>query len=380
MRQALIILLSLTLLPSFGMADTARAEDLAAERAEDPVFDPELSNVLQQALEQAARDQGADSVSASLYISDRCYWEGATGTTTQDPGLRVEPDTLYAFGSVAKTFVAAIVLQLVEENALGLDDTLGTWVGEHRTIDPTITIRQLLNHSSGLQDYMASRRFWSAVRADPDRIWSPEDVLTYVRPPTAPPGDGTLYSNTNYTLLGLIIEAVTGKPVERELETRITGPLNLRTTSLRKGKVDPQRWSNSIAPSNALFSAVWTAGALASTSKDVAKGAKAIFAGDVLKATTLKRMLEFEDKTLSDASIPMGLGVWNLSSGGIVAWGHGGLIKPFLAQMAYLPKFKLGIAYASSGGHGQGIPGKHLVRAYIANRPGSISLCFKGPD
>ncbi len=88
------------------------------------MFDPKLSDVLQKALEDAARVQGADSISASLYFSDQCHWEGTTGVTEQDPNTPVEPDMLFGFGSITKTFIAAIVLQLAEENKLGLEDTL----------------------------------------------------------------------------------------------------------------------------------------------------------------------------------------------------------------------------------------------------------------
>ncbi len=383
MRQALVIFLSLILLSSPGLVDTSRAGERPAARVNDPVFDPGLSDILQKALEQAAREQGADNISASLYISDRCHWQGAAGFTRQDPDVRVTPDTLFAFGSITKTMVAAIVLQLAEEKKLGLDDKLGKWITGYRNIDPAVTVRQLLNHSSGLNDFMGSRRFRSDVRADPDLRFSPEDVLKYVRRPLAPSGEGTHYTNTNYILLGLIVEAVTGNPFEHELEKRITGPLGLSNTSLAnlaERKSDPRRWANSLAPPGSMFSAIWTAGALASTSGDVAKWARALFAGNVLQVATRKRMLVFGERQLSDFRIPMGLGVWNLSSNGIVAWGHGGRVEPYLSRMAYLPQFRLSIAYSSTGGRGQAIPGKHLFRAYLANRPGDISVCFESPN
>ncbi len=126
---------------------------------------------------EAALEQGADSLSASLYLSELCYWEGATGVTEQDPKVRVEPDMLYGFGSVTKTFVAAIVLQLVEENRLGLEDRLDRWLETYPNIEPSVTVHQLLNHSSGLGDTVKSDRFWSDVLANPDRVWSPEEVL-----------------------------------------------------------------------------------------------------------------------------------------------------------------------------------------------------------
>ena len=119
----------------------------------DLVFDPKLSDVLQKALEEAARLQKADNISASLYISDQCYWEGVSGTTSQDRSAPVESDMLYGFGSIAKTFVAAIVLQLVEENRLGLEDRLEKWFDKNPNIDTNITVHQLLNHTRAFPSY-----------------------------------------------------------------------------------------------------------------------------------------------------------------------------------------------------------------------------------
>jgi D-alanyl-D-alanine carboxypeptidase len=380
MRQALVILLWLILLSSSVLDDKSHAEDVSASRVKDMVFDPKLSDVLQEALEEAARVQGADSISASLYLSDQCHWEGTTGVTKQDPNIPVEPDMLYGFGSIAKTFVAAIVLQLVEENRLGLEDRLEKWLDTYPNIDPNVTVHQLLDHTSGLGDYLRNERFWPNVVANLDRIWSPEEILKYVASPSAPLGDGTHYSNTNYILLGLIIEAVTGNPVEQELEGRIIGPLRLTSTSLPKSNFEPQRWANSTVPTSSLYSAVWTAGALASTSRDVAKWGHTLFSGSFLQAASLERMLVFSDKQIGGITVPMGMGVWDLSVGDVVAWGHGGRLDPFLSRMFYVPELKLSVAYASSGGRGQHVPGMHLVRAYIANQPDNTSLCFDSPN
>jgi D-alanyl-D-alanine carboxypeptidase len=312
MRQALVILLWLILLSSSVLDDKSHAEDVSASMVKDLVFDPNLSDVLQKALEEAARVQGADSISASLYFSDQCHWEGTTGVTEQDPNIPVESDMLYGFGSITKTFVAAIVLQLVEENRLGLEDRLEKWLDKYPNIDTNITVHQLLNHTSGLGGYIID------VEANLDRIWSPEEILKYVASPSAPPGDGTRYSNTNYILLGLIIEAVTGNPVEQELEDRIIGPLSLNSTSLPKSNFEPQRWANSTVPSSSLYSAVWTAGALASTSRDVAKWGHTLFSGSFLQAASLERMLVFSDKQIGGITVPMGMGVWDLSVGEVV--------------------------------------------------------------
>ena len=380
MWRALGIFWLVSLSACTALADRHLVEEVASSSVGDRVFDPNLSEALQQALVEAALEQGADSLSASLYLSDLCYWEGATGVTEQDPDVRVEPDMLYGFGSITKTFVAAMVLQLVEENRLGLEDRLDRWLETYPNIDPSVTVRQLLNHSSGLGGSIRSDRFWSDVLANPNRIWAPEEVLRYAGRPSAAPGDGRHYSNTNYLLLGLIIEAVTGKPVEQALEDRITGPLGLTQTSLPKSDFDPPLWANSSFPSSSLYSAIWTAGALASTPRNVAKWGHRLFSGNVLQTASLERMLVFSDKRIGPVTVPMGLGVWDLSVGDVVAWGHGGRLDPFLARMFYLPDLRLSVAYASSGGRDHEVPGVHLARAYRAHQPEDISVCFDAPN
>ena len=153
MSQTLLVL-CLVLISLCAVYDKARASG-------DPVFNPQFSDVLQKSLDNARETLKTDNVSASLYISDRCYWEGAAGTTTQDPEVPVDSNTIYGFGSITKTFVAGIILQLSDENKLSLDDPLGKWLPKFRNIDPNITVRQLLNHGSGLSGYVGSNRYRS---------------------------------------------------------------------------------------------------------------------------------------------------------------------------------------------------------------------------
>lgn len=147
-------------------------------------FKPELSLALQSALEQARGTMTKDNVSASLFISDQCYWEGVAGATNQDPNVPVRPDSIYGFGSITKTLVAAITLQLAEEGMLTLDDTLGSLLPNLPGIDGNISVRQLLNHGSGLGDYYGGNRYWNRVLEKPDRVWQPEETLQFERAPT----------------------------------------------------------------------------------------------------------------------------------------------------------------------------------------------------
>ena len=153
-----------------------------------------------------------------------------------------------------------------------------------------------------------------------------------------------------------------GNPVERELTERILGPLNLKNTFLHNGNSETRQWANSTAPPRALYSAVWTAGAVVSTAWDIAKWGQTLFSGSFLQAASLERMLVFSDKKIGRLRVPMGMGVWDLSVGKTAAWGHGGQMRPLLSSLVYIPKLKLSVAYASSGGRGSGATRGSVVR------------------
>lgn len=345
----------------------------------DAVFDPQISDALQKVIEEASSIQKAGSISASLYISDRCHWEGATGVTRPDPGVPVESDMLFGFGSITKTFVAAIVLQLVEENRLRLNEPLGKWLVKYPNIDANITIRQLLNHGSGLYDYSNDgESFGSDLEADPDRVWLPEELLKYVGPPPDQLVDVPRYSNTNYILLGMIVEAATGSSLEQELQNRIIEPLRLDSTYLPEKDFIPKRWADSRNLSSSLYSGAWSAGAIASTPGDIAKWSHALYSGNFLQAASLESMLVTEDRRLGEGWGSMGLGVQKLSAGAQPAWGHTGWINSFYSKTFYIPKLQLSVAYVFSEPDAsiQDFAGIDLVLAYLNNQPDNISKCF----
>ncbi len=371
MRRTLVILWLISLSSCAVFGDQRHVED--------PVFNPQFSEILQNALEEAFQIQEANSISASLYISDRCYWEGAAGVTRPDPGVPVESDMLFGFASITKTFIAAIVLQLVEENKMRLDDPLGKWLEKYPNIDSNITIRLLLNHGSGLYNYFSNESFWPDVKADLDRVWMPEELLSYLGPPPKIHRGVPRYTSTNYILLGMIIESVTGNPLEQELQNRIIGPLHLESTYFPEKDFKPEHWADSTDLSSSVYSAAWAAGAIASTSKDIAKWSHVLYSGNFLQPTSLASMFVTEDRRVGGGfKVPMGLGVWKLSEGLQTAWGHGGWYSSFLSKTFYIPKFELSVAYASSGADGseQYYPGMELVVAYINNRPDDVSMCF----
>ena len=139
----------------------------------------------------------------------------------------------FRIASVTKTFVATVVLQLEAEHRLDIDDRVERWLLGIVPNGGAITIRELLNHTSGLFDYSEDDAHTQAVIADPGRRWSPYELLSvaFAHPPLFRPGTSWFYSNTNYVVLGLVVEAVTGRSLGQELEARIIDRLRLHATS-----------------------------------------------------------------------------------------------------------------------------------------------------
>src|SRR5262245_50277019 len=143
-----------------------------------------------------------------------------SGSARLAPRVRMEPNDRFRAGSITKSFVSTVVLELVGEGKLALSDTVERRLpglvpnGDH------ITVRQLLNHTSGLYNYTDDPDLLRALtNLSSDRVFKPEELLAMAtsHPPLFKPGARWSYSNTNYIVLGLIVEAVTGKPLEQEL-------------------------------------------------------------------------------------------------------------------------------------------------------------------
>jgi D-alanyl-D-alanine carboxypeptidase len=183
--------------------------------------------------------------------------------------------------SVTKAFSGALALNLVRAGRLGLDDTIGQRLGGMPPAWSSVTVRQLLNHTSGLPDYSKSQSFGEQLTNDPKGVVAPQTVIDWVRaePLQFAPGTSYEYSNTDNIVVGLIVEAVTGQPYGRSLKTTIFGPAKLRQTSfpttaalptpfihgyLVDPGAKPEDVSTFLSPSGA-----WASGAIVSTPEDL---------------------------------------------------------------------------------------------------------------
>lgn len=158
----------------------------------------------------------------------------ARGFADRNAGRPMRTDDRFRIGSITKTFVAALVLQLVEEDRLRLDDPVERWLPGLVPGGRSITVRHLLSHTAGLPDYVEDPR----LRREPERRWTPAELVSLALARSAeraPPGGTFAYSSTDYVLLGLIAEKAGGAPLGEQLRDRLFEPLGLRRTSFEPG-------------------------------------------------------------------------------------------------------------------------------------------------
>ena len=236
-------------------------------------------------------------------------------------------------GSITKTFVATVVLQLAAERRLSLDDSvqklLPGVIAGHGYDPARITVRQLLQQTSGIRDYLDDPVFQTVQGLA--ETWQPQQLVD-IALRLGPPVHGWLYSNTNYILLGMIIQKVTGQSPVTEISHRILVPLGLRDTSFpltstqipgpyAHGYYGSLDVTNAVNPSSA-----WTAGAMISTVGDVARFYRVLLAGRLLPPAQQRELL---------AAIPVddsgelfaehyGLGIYRVQLSCGTAWGHDG--------------------------------------------------------
>jgi D-alanyl-D-alanine carboxypeptidase len=249
----------------------------------------------------------------------------------------------FRVGSVTKTFMAAIVLQLAGEGRLSLDDTVERWLPGLVPNGAAITVRELLNHTSGLYDYLNDGDLTIIapyLKGDFGHVWAPRDLVAAAvkHPAHFAPGTAWAYSNTGYVVLGMIVEAATGQTVGAELQQRIFGPLGLRRTSFDTAQAiaGPHAHGYFRLPRQPLIDVTalsptiaYAAGAIVSTAGDLATFYRALLGGRLLRPDLLAAM----ETTVSvgQPGAAYGLGLVKLRvSCAAAAWGHDGDFPGYL--------------------------------------------------
>src|SRR5262245_1833871 len=204
---------------------------------------PSLEARIQGHLAAYVEDRKPPAVSAGVVLPDGRALAFAAGLADRARSLPATAASRFCAGSTGKTFVAATVLQLVQEGQLRLEDYAGDVLGEEPwfTRVPNageLTIELLLEHRTGLERHEFLPEFMGAVIANPDRAWKPAELMGYVldHEPKFPAGSAFAYSDTNFILLGMIVEHVTGKSLYAEVQRRFLDPLGLATVRPQDGR------------------------------------------------------------------------------------------------------------------------------------------------
>jgi len=303
---------------------------------------------------QAALDNIAGSAAVGVLAEVRDsaqVWRGAGGVSRLGTQQPVSAAGRFRVGSITKSFVATVVLQLIGEGRLALDDTLQRWLPDVLPDGVRITLRHLLQHTSGVVNYTNTPSFRALYGSAADvvrlrnRTWTPRELVAFVEglPLLFEPGTSWMYSNTNFVLLGLVVERVTGADYAAEIRRRILRPLGLRCTQvpgtdpLLTG-VHPHGYlpvaqDGVIEPVDITVfnpSVAGASGEMISTATDLNVYFRALLDGRLLGPAEQEQMLTAWP-TPRDYDYGLGL-MTKLVSGGTRLWGHSGEIFGYYAE------------------------------------------------
>src|SRR5262249_19943276 len=242
---------------------------------------------------------GFPGVNLGVAFPDGREMSVSVGYSDLEAKLALKPSDRMLAGSIGKTYVSAITLQLVDAGRLDLDDRIEKWLGEEPWFDRLpnarqITLRTLMNHTSGIPEHVLNKDFIKVLSEQPDKIWKTEEILPFIldSKPLFEAAEGWSYADTNYMLVGMIFERVSGKTVYGEVDRRILKPFKLKETEPSDSRVIPGLIPGYVSP-NSPFGfegrtiidgkfvinpqMEWCGGGFPSTAQDLPKWAKVLY-------------------------------------------------------------------------------------------------------
>ncbi|MFI1832001.1 serine hydrolase domain-containing protein [Streptomyces olivaceoviridis] len=309
---------------------------------------PTVTRQLDATVRRVMREAHVPGVTVGIWTPGREGYVRSFGVADKATGRRMTPDLYTRIGSETKTFTVTALLQLVDQGKVGLDDTIGTYVGGVPDGD-RITLRQLAGMRSGLFNYSEDDDFIKALTSDPRRPFTPRQLLDYAfrHPVLFPPGEKFFYSNTNLILLGLVVEKESGRHLGDYIRRHILGPAGMRHTLFPRGSGFPaphaQGYTDQTANGKVADAADWNpswgwaAGAMISTLDDLRVWAPTLATGELPGGGRLISPAAQKQRLITPATpIPgtgYGLGIFDVQG-----WiGHNGSLPGYESLTVYLP-------------------------------------------
>jgi len=322
---------------------------------------PSVAASLQGILDDSARAHHVIGAQAAVRIPGSQAWSGVWGRNGSADPMRA--DLLIGTGSISKMYTAVAALVLVDRGALHLEDTIGRWFPGTTNVNPAITVRQLLLHTSGLPEYAANPAFQARLVSDTGRAWQPDELVAYIGAPEFAPGAGWNATNTNRLLLRLIVEQESHRTFADFMRREVLG--GDRATWVPDGGAPPaaiaSQWRlfpTGLAPIDAVWysTGVQTGlGEIEASASDVAHFGERVFAGGLLSDSIRAEMLQ----TVPSAhEVPYetggGLGIREYRFQGRTAYGHSGATAHDRAMLLFDPATGIVVAVSINQGAGHG--------------------------
>ncbi len=294
----------------------------------------------------------ADGAGVAVLVArdGKILFSHAYGLADREKQIPATPETEFRIGSLTKQFTAAAILRLAQEGRLSVDDVLTKYFPGYPGGD-RITLRQMLTHTSGLHNYTAHPDFFSRVT----QPIAPADLVAWFRddPPDFAPGAEFRYSNTNYVLLGQIVEKVSGMPLGDYWEKEFFAPLGLHDTGIWNNAHPPDRGAKGYSfMANAQlqpalnWDMTWAGGAgeLYSTVGDLWRWTEALQGGKVLAPASLDLMLTETTAVKKETLVRYSMGLAHSEIGGLPTIGHNGGLQGYSSTLTWFPDQKVTIA------------------------------------
>ncbi len=324
------------------------------------------SGILQAKLDSLRLAGNFPGLSIAIVYQDNSSLALTSGLNDKERNIILKSSDLFLQGSTGKTYVSAIAMQLIGEKKLNIDTKVAEYLGKYDWYkrlpnNAEMTVRMIMNHSSGIMRYEFKEAFTKDLTTNPEKAWKPEELLSYVLDEKAPfkAGEGWDYSDTNYILLGMVIENITGVPLNESIRKNLLAPLKLKYTfpsDRRKltglaqgyaGEGNEFGGKDKVINENGLFiinpQFEWAGGGYYSTSEDLAKWAKHLYEGRAFDPTLLPLLLQSVPAKLGKGT-NYGLGVIIRQTPVGIAQGHSGFFPGYLTEMYYFPEHKISIA------------------------------------
>lgn len=341
---------------------------VSAAFAQEPgsaVQETNLKARLQQKLDEWHKSAKFSGATVGVCLEDGKCFSIATGFSDRAAKTPMKPNDVMLAGSVGKTYVAAVALQLISEGKFSLDDKISKYLGKEEWFarlpnSSDITIRHLMSHTSGLVRYEFNPKFLKDLTADPQKYWKPVELISYLFDEKAAfeAGKGWDYSDTNYIVLGMIIEKVTGKKYYDLAINRVLKPLKLTMTKPQDGPVIKGLVQGYAGEGNPFGGAdemikdgrftinpqfEWCGGGMASTAGDLAKWAKAMYEAKAFDKKMLDEMLKGTPAPMLGRDAQYGLGVIIRRTPAGITYGHSGFFPGYMTDMMYFPEKKMSL-------------------------------------